>query len=106
MRIQEFDFSVDILQALLWQYNDATKLQALLQKKQEFLNAEYSEFWQNWITDVFDLRTANDFGLQVWAIILGVTLSPESGADETGKKVFGFGAYRQNFNNAHFGQNF
>ena len=39
MNIQEFDFSVDILQALLWQYNDATKLQALLQKKQEFLRS-------------------------------------------------------------------
>jgi hypothetical protein len=33
VRIQEFDFSVDLLRAILWQRNDAVNLQALLEKK-------------------------------------------------------------------------
>jgi hypothetical protein len=102
MTEKEFDFSIDLMQSLLWQYNDATRLQALIQQKQDWLNTEYTEFWQNWIRDVFDLRTANDFGLQVWAIILGVTLAPETGSDGAGKKVFGFDPYHQNFNNGNF----
>lgn len=103
MRIQPFDFSVDLLRAILWQYNDAARLQSLLQSKASWYAEEQEGFWTNWLRDVFDLTTANDFGLSVWGIILGVPLSygiPSSGP----RPVFGFGQHNLNFNNGNFGR--
>jgi Protein of unknown function (DUF2612) len=101
MNVQAFDFSVNLLRALLWQYNDATRLEGLLREKQTWYDVAQSEFWTNWMRDVFDLRTANDFGLAVWAIILGLPLSvtPE---DDPGKPIFGFAPDDFNFENGNF----
>lgn len=101
MRIQSFDFSVNLLAALLWQYNDALKLQSLLENKQAWYNREYSEFWTDWYRDVFDLRTANDFGLSVWAIILNIPLTITSGGVPS-SNIWGFGPFRKNFNRGNF----
>lgn len=102
MKIQEFDFSVDLLRALLWQYNDAARLQSLLTQKQDWYDLNQSEFWDAWVRDVFDLRTANDFGLSVWAILLNVPLVVVSDVDPSAQEVWGFGANRQNFTNGNF----
>lgn len=102
-RRQELDFSVDVLRALLWQYNDAENLQEILQSKQDWYTENQSDFWTNWITDVFDLRTANDFGLTVWSIILGVPLSVTLAPDYLDKRVFGFDPFGMNFDNGNFG---
>lgn len=100
--IQEFDFSVDLLKASLWQYNNALNLQGLLNAKNDWYIINQTEFWENWFTDVFDLRTANDFGLQVWAIILGQSIySTFAPASNVGK--WGFSSNNQNFNNGNFG---
>jgi hypothetical protein len=69
--IQQFDFSVNLLQALLWQYNGATNLQGLLEAKYNWYYTNQSQFWNDWIGNVFNLATADDFGLAVWSIILG-----------------------------------
>lgn len=100
-RIQEFDFSVDLLKVLLWQYNDAENLQSLLQLKEDWYTTNQSEFWSNWYTDVFDLRTANSFGLSVWSIILGFPLYVITESDTT-KPTFGFSSLNQNFDNGNF----
>lgn len=99
--IQQFDFDVDILQTILWQYNEATRLQSLLQQKQDWYNNNQTAFWDDWYRDVFDLRTANLFGLQVWAIILGqpIVFSNVSNPD---KPTWGFGDYHRNFNRGNF----
>lgn len=98
--IQQFDFSVDLLKALLWQYNNAPNLQELINEKQAWYELNQTEFWQNWLTDVFDLRTANDFGLSVWSIILNqplfINLNP--GATPS----WGFGAFHTNFSRGNF----
>jgi hypothetical protein len=99
---QEFDFSVDVLQALLWQYNDASALQSLLESKQAWYDANQTGFWNDWFTNVFDLTTANDFGCSVWALILGVPLSVILPPDTTTKRIWGFGPYRKNFSNSNF----
>lgn len=100
-QIQAFDFSVDLLRALLWQYNDAARLEGLLQQKQAWYNENQQGFWENWVTDVFDLRTANEFGCSVWSIILGLPLFIEA-EDEPDKPIWGFDQYRENFNNGNF----
>jgi Protein of unknown function (DUF2612) len=73
--IQEFDYSVDLLKALLWQYNEAPNLEGILEAKQTWYDDNQTAFWSNWFADVFNLATANDFGCVVWAIILGMPLT-------------------------------
>lgn len=102
--IQSLDFSVNILRALLWQYNNAPRLEALLTQKQAWYDEEQTEFWSNWVVDVFDLRTANAFGMKVWAIILGLPLVVSVGPSETTAPAWGFGALRQNFGRGNFGR--
>lgn len=102
MNIQAFDFSVDLLKALLWQYNDAARLEALLRQKQAWYDTNQEGYWTDWLADVFDLRTANEFGLSVWAIILNIPLAVTPPGDASDKPIWGFGQYRQNFNNGNF----
>lgn len=73
-RIQELDYSVNLLRAILWQYEDADVLQSLLKQKQAWYDRTQTKFWDDWYRDVFNLETCNDFGLAVWAIILDMPL--------------------------------
>lgn len=100
-QIQAFDYSVDLLRALLWQYNDAARLEGLLHQKQEWYDNNQKSFWGDWARDVFDLRTANDFGLAVWATILNIPTSIIS-QDANDKPIWGFGEYREGFNQGNF----
>lgn len=99
---QNFDFSVNLLRALLWEYDAATNLQALIQNESNWYALNHSNFWSNWITDVFDLRTANQFGLTVWGYILGIKLyvntPPPVSIPAFGFDDAGFG----NFDNSNF----
>lgn len=101
MNIQALDYSVDLLAALLWQYDDAEALQLLLTRKQAWYDANHRDYWTNWVRDVFDLRTANEFGLAVWAIILRmplVALPP----DQSAKPTWGLGPDDVNYTNGNF----
>lgn len=91
LRNQSFDFSVNVLQALLWQYNEAPNLTVLLQAKQDWYDTNQKEFWQKWVNDVFDLRTANDFGCAVWSYILRIPLAIEW--QHAAGPAWGFGPY-------------
>lgn len=103
MRNQLFDWSVDLLQALLWRHNQADHLTSLLQQKQNWYDDNQQAFWENWFTDVFDLTTANDFGCAVWAIILGVPLSVIQAPSTT--PSWGFGSFHRNFTRGNFAPN-
>lgn len=100
--IQEIDNSVDLMKSILWQYNDAVRLQKILELKQLWYDENHTQFWDNWIVDVFDLKTANNFGLSVWAIILDVPLSFTAPPSDANKIGFGFGTQRKNFNHGNF----
>lgn len=107
MKIQNFDFSVDLLQVLLWQYNEATALQGLLTQKQSWYDLNQMQFWMDWYVNVFDLRTANLFGLSVWSIILNVPLFVNLDPPPPGAPIFGFNEVPSintylNFNNSCF----
>lgn len=99
--VQTFDFSANLLRALLWRHNSAPNLTALVQNKQDFYDENTVDFWTDWYKDVFDLRTANEFGLGVWAIILGlsITVNNEPQPFNTG---WGFGEFRVNYFGANF----
>lgn len=97
---QPFDFSVNALQAILWQYNKARNLKGLLAAKQDWYDKNQTQFWQDWYTNVFDLRTANDFGCSVWSVILGLPLAIEYEASDG--ENWGFAPYQNNFNRGNF----
>jgi uncharacterized protein DUF2612 len=103
MQIQEFEYSVNLLRAVLWQYENATSVISLLTAKQNWYIDNVTTFWENWYNDVFNLQTANDFGCSVWAIILGLPLVINPFPDDPDKPIFGFdGPPAQNFDNGTF----
>ena len=102
MKIQEIDYSVDVMKALLWQYNDAVSLQSLLQSKQDWYNQNQEQFWSDWYTNVFDLRTANEFGLTVWYIILDIPIIVSSAPPVDPPPAWGFEDTHKNFNHGNF----
>lgn len=105
-QIEIFDFSVDVLRALLWEYNNAERLQSLMRSKQSWYDTNQTQFWEDWINNIFNLRTANEFGLAVWSIILGLPLFINSPPDPD-KPTFGFGGTNGavNFDNGNFTDN-
>ncbi len=102
MKIQSFDFSIDILKVLLWRHSQAENLQALLQDKQDAIDELNKDFWNQWIVDIFNLDTANDFGLSVWSAVLDLPITLDGSTDDTINSNFGFGSFRKNFNNGSF----
>lgn len=99
-RIQDYKPSVDVLSAILWQYDSAPNLISLVTQKQQWYEENHVAFWNDWVRDVFDIRTANDFGLSVWSIILDLPLYTDT---PTSTDVgWGFGEFRRNFNNGNF----
>lgn len=100
-RIQAIECSVDAMKALLWQYDNAQGLKTLIALKQRWYEESLCEFWSNWVRDVFDPRTANDFGLGIWARILDISLGVDVPSSRE-KEAFGFGEAHSNFGNGNF----
>jgi len=100
--IKQVDSSVNVLQALLWEYSNAPNINSLLNSKAAWYNENQQGFWDDWYNDVFNLATANDFGLAVWSIILGQSLYNNYSGDLTTPFV-GFGSGNQNFGVYNFG---
>lgn len=102
--IYELDTSTNITDNIIWQYDKAPKLIALINSEQQFFNNAVSSFFNNWYTNIFNLETANYFGLMVWAKILDCT----NYIDFNFKKpntTFGFGIYNKNFYRSNFATN-
>lgn len=105
--VQTFNYSVDLLQAILWHYNDASNIIGLLEQKQTFYSTAQQTFWEDWTRDVFDLRTANEFGLSVWSNILDIPFFSSTEISPTDYQAWGFDtgddtAPITNFNNGNF----
>lgn len=104
LNIQQFDYTVNLLQAILWQYDEATNLLSLINQKQAWYNQYQTEFWDDWQNYVFylanpDLTTNTEtqdlalFGLAVWSIILNVPLYVPLVIESDTKPIWGFNAY-------------
>ena len=99
--IKTFDYSIDALRPLQWKENAAANLRALMDRKQTWIDTNQTQFWENFERDIFDLRTANDFGLEVWSIILDFPTFFNAGTTLF-SNTWGFGQYYGNFDNANF----
>ena len=108
--IQQFDYSVNLLKSILWQYEKAPNLLGLVTEKQNWYTTNQTEFWTDWYDNVFNLLTANSFGLAVWSLILNVPLYIPYSPEPDDKPLFGFnagtfGSYENsylNFGNSNF----
>lgn len=98
---QRFDISVNLMRSILWQYEGAPKAIALARNDQAFFDLAHEEFWSDWVRDVFDLTTANAFGLSVWARILDLPITISDEASDEGTP-WGYGPENENFNNGSF----
>lgn len=100
MKIEVIDSTINTDEVLLWQYNNATNLQAIIENRKTWIDKNFKQFFNDFYKDIFDLSTANDFGLSVWAVILGVVFdSPIT----IPAKWFGFtGSDGVNFNQGVF----
>ena len=76
--MSEYECKIDILKALDWQRSNAESFIALAKSKQKWYEDNHCAFWNSWAKDVFDLDTANEFGLSVWSRILDVPLFGEN----------------------------
>ncbi|MNE14225.1 hypothetical protein D3C80_1070930 [compost metagenome] len=74
---------------------------SLINSKAEWTAANWEDFFNGWYSSVFNLKTANLFGCVVWAIILDIPISLVF-TPPAGPTPFGFGVYRENFNNSNF----
>ena len=99
--IQHIDANVNLLRAILWQYEGADNLRRIVEAEQAWFNSAQVEFWESWIRDVFDFNTANYFGLAVWSRILDIDLGVDVDASAA-EPAFGFGQYNENFENGNF----
>lgn len=102
-RIQPFEQGVNVMPSILWQYENADKFVRLIQSQQAWIDENQNKFWQDWFRDVFDVDTANSFGLSVWARILGINLAVPT-TPTIGNTSWGFGANRRNFGRGNFGR--
>lgn len=65
-------YEMKIVRPIDWQRNKAPKITKIIQSKEDWYSRYKLKFWSDWQKDVFDLRTANDFGLVVWCNLLNV----------------------------------
>lgn len=104
MDIANITTKVDFLNVLLWRFNEATTLTRLVNEKQLFEELNNNRFWQDWYNDVFNLQTANEFGLSVWSIILDQPIHLSFSGVGIPNNSWGFGEFRKNFDNGTFGR--
>lgn len=93
---------INLLSALDWQRSAADIAKQFIENEQSWLETNHCEFWQDWQVDVFNLSTANDFGLTVWSIILDEDISGFQGPSPQDYPSWGFGVDDENFFNGSF----
>lgn len=95
--VKVFDYSINLQAALLWQYNDAVRLQSLIEQKQAWYEVNASQVWRDWFNNFFNLATATDDGLVVWSIILNLPLYTVGEVSPPDYPAFGFADFGGNF---------
>ena len=96
---------LDLSTAIDWQRGSAEKLNKLISLKQDWYDDNHCDFWNDWVGDIFDLRTANEFGLSVWSIILDLPLFDQSQKSRPDYPAIYFGSFKKNFSGGNFGKN-
>ena len=84
---------VPITSAILWQYTNTQAIAGLVNSKSNWYDAWDEQFWRLWVQNVFNLVTANQFGLCVWSIILDIPLYINLGPEIDNSEIWGFNEF-------------
>ena len=71
---------------VLWQYDKAYRLLALLKHMQVLFHVSVERFWQYWIEHILSIEACGEFGCTLWSQLLGV--ARPSIVDGSGNKRF------------------
>lgn len=85
----------NIRSVILWQYEEATRYKGIIKIIEDSYNILQVDFWEKWYKDVFNIDTANDFGLYIWSLILKTPVQFDF--KSSSKIGFGVGPERKNF---------
>lgn len=72
MKTANYNYQQDLSKIILWQYDDAEKLKALVANEQNFMDVAVTKFWDDFNKNIVNLSTCNTFGLELWGRLLGV----------------------------------
>ena len=86
---------IDITKSIIWQYNDNKPLVGVIENQQTFINDNVSSFFDNFYTNIYNVETADFFGLLMWAKILGLNVPAFVSLPD---EWFGFNSNADNFN--------
>ena len=100
--MSSFNCNINLLTALDWQRSNAESFKSFIQLKQNWYSENFCDQYNNWFDDVFNLDTANDFGLSVWSIILDEPVFGEIEPAPIDYPAWGFGTENKNFGNGNF----
>ena len=67
------DLILDLKGCWLWQYDKAHNLNAIMSNQETFFKKYSIDTVLSFLRDVFNINTANNFGLEVWRRILGAS---------------------------------
>ncbi len=95
-------FELNMLDAMDWQRTKAENLTKLVRLKNYWYRRNTTDFFDNWVTSVFNLQTANEFGLYVWSLILNLPLFGGDTGSPPDYPAFGFAPFGGNFFNYNF----
>ena len=68
-----FTFDTNLIQNILWQYERAESLKGLIKSKEEWYKTNLDDFWGKIVDDFLNIKTAKDWGLNLWGKILNVS---------------------------------
>lgn len=71
-QVANIDFKYDMSPVILWQYDSAPKLKKLVDYQQTFLDTAITQWQQEFNEKIFDLRTCDANGLELWGRLLQV----------------------------------
>lgn len=71
----------------LWQYDKAEKLVKLMQAKENFYKINVSGFFDDYYENIFNINTADTFGLELWGRFFGVS-RPHYYDEDLGQEIF------------------
>jgi hypothetical protein len=84
-----------ILSSITWRFDTSSRLNKLLNSKAAWYVKNHDQFWVTWYNNIFNLKTANNFGCAVWAYILDVPINVLGLRNNY--RLWAFGPTRSNF---------
>lgn len=67
-----FSFDTNLIENVIWQYEQAESLKSLISQKDKWYNTNLVGFWNTIIDEFLNIKTAKDWGLNLWGQILKV----------------------------------